>query len=400
MARESDPPRRARAKAKDAAQPRPPGRPRSVTTRRLSLDSEQQARLLLVGGAALIIAIAAAFIAIGWYISEYRPRHRTVLEVNGVTVDFAEMKRRMEYEYFSSPAIQQAPGALPEATYQTLINELTLIEKATESLAVTVTDEEVQQKLSARIGVAPDADQATFTERYRSTLSASGLHDDEYRRMIRAEILEQKVRDRFTAEAPASVPQAKLEVILAQTPQTAREAIDRLKLGEPFDAVAKALSQEPDVQTTGGVKDYAPQGSFDPLYDDFAFTGAIGAISEPIETTGGRQYVVRIADRADRPLLEDQKPVWVSKRYEEWLNETQSSMTIVDKWDEDDQAEALLPIRNEALKRQAEQQERQQQQPQQPPPVQVQPTAPAVAPTAAGDPQQPQAPEQPPGPQP
>lgn len=329
----------------------PAGKPKTTPKtqprkkRGLQLDQEQQARFLLYGATAAVVLIAIALVGFGYYFSVIQPRNRTVLEADNVKVSYNAMVRRMEYEYFTSSVFQQQPSALPEATYLNLLNELTLVNRAESDLGVTLTPEEVDQELRRKVGVAQDADPATFADRYRTALKASGLTDNEYRRLARAEALETKVRDNLQLAAPASVPQARLEVIQVRDEDAARAAISRINGGEDFATVARELSTEADVETTGGVKEFAPEGSFNAVYDSYAFTSEVGKLSDPaLAGPGGTFYIVRVAAREDRPLTEDQKPAYVSQAYAEWLTATQEMMNVQRDWEPDAQADALLKV--------------------------------------------------------
>jgi parvulin-like peptidyl-prolyl isomerase len=68
------------------------------------------------------------------------------------------------------------------------------------------------------------------------------------------------------------------------------------------------VSAEVDVQSTGGLHDYAPQGSFNAAYDDYVFSAAIGEISPPLQSPAGQFFIVRVIDRTEQPVTEDQKP--------------------------------------------------------------------------------------------
>lgn len=341
----------------------------------LSMDSERSARVLLFGAVGLIVVIAAAFIAFGYWYAEVRPEGRTVLKVDDISVSFKSMKRRMSYELFVTPQYQQAPQVLPVGAYQSLINELTVISRAGE-LGVTATDEEVETHLRERIGVAADADQRTFADRFRTALDASGLSESEYRRLVKSEVLEKKIRDQFTAQAPASVQQSQVELISTADREEADAVRARVAAGEDWATVAREVSTEPDVQTTGGLQEYGPENTLNQVYDDFAFTANPGDISEPMSLIDGQgpYYIVRVKDRSDQPLTEDQKPAYVSAQYNKWLEDTQANMTIERHWDTSDQQEALLDV----LKNPPSQQQQQ--------PIVV-PTAapgtPAAAPTSA-----------------
>ena len=76
----------------------------------LNLDSEQSARLLLYGIVAAVMLIAAGFVVFGYWYSVVRPRHRTVLAVDGISVSYEAMKRRMAYEFLSNTNYQTQSG--------------------------------------------------------------------------------------------------------------------------------------------------------------------------------------------------------------------------------------------------------------------------------------------------
>jgi parvulin-like peptidyl-prolyl isomerase len=309
------------------------------------MDSEQSARLLLIGAAVAVVAIAVGFVAFGWYWTEYRPRFRTVLEVEGQKVSFEAMQRRIEYEYFSNIALQSDPGVLPTVAYSNLVEEKLLLARAGE-LGVTAEDAEVETKLRQRVGVAADASNEDFGERYRDVLDVSGLTDGEYRNIAVSEVLKEKVLTKFTLETANSLEQAQLDVILTASESDAQAAIARINSGEAWDAVAKDVSLESDVQVTGGRKGYTPSGGFIPAYDDYAFTGAVGAVSAPLRASDTEWYVVRIVDRSLQPLTEEQKNDVARTKYDEWVVGLRETASIIDNWTTDTEAqiEALTPI--------------------------------------------------------
>lgn len=308
------------------------------------MDAEAQARLLLVGAGVAVVLVAVGLILAGWYFSIYKPRHRTVLEADGISVNYLAMKRRMQYELFQSQVFQRSPQVLPEATFLGLRNELTLVSRAESELGVTATPEEIAAALRDKANVAADADEKTFADAYKRVLDASGLRDSEYRRLVTAEVLETKVREKFRQEAPPSIIQAKVEVIQAADEDAARLAIERINAGEPWPVVAQDLSQEADVATTGGVKDFAPQGAFHVAYDDFAFNSNIGQLSDPLNAGGATTYVVRVIDRQDLELKEEQKPAYVDRKYGDWLTATQAKMNIKRDWTPQAQSDALESV--------------------------------------------------------
>ena len=335
-----------------------------------NLDAEQSARLLIVGAVALVMVIAVGFLVFGYWYSVVRPRNRTVLQVGDTSISYSAMKRRMSYEFLLNTTYQSEQGyrVLPEAALQLLLNELTEITQAGPKLGISVDDAEFNKKLYGKLALPESADQRSFADALRTALDKSGLSESEYRLLARAELFNEKITEKFTADAPAVTLQAKVGVIATQSEDEAKQAIQRINAGEDFSAVAKAVSKEPDVQTTGGIKDYGPKGSLNAIYDDYAFTADIGSLSSPLtsgEDSGtGAYYVVRVIDRSDQPVSESQKSAIVARQLRDWLTDTQEEMqsngTFKRDWDQQSQNDALSAVLVDATAKLAEQAKKKQ----------------------------------------
>ena len=326
----------------------------------LSMDSEQSARMLIFGITAAVLIAAVAFIAVGYYVSVIRPRGRTVLQVEQTQVSYSDMKRRMAYEYYSNITYQdpQTIFNVPAVAYVNLEEELSLIHRPEGSIDILVDDAEVEKRLRTLVGVAENADDQTFSDRFRITLSQSRLTDGEYRRLVRAQVIEEKVRAKLNESTPATVPQAKVEVIAVREREEAQAAIDRINAGEPFGDVAKAVSLDTTAQTDNGLKEFDTEASLPAAYSTFAFAAAVGELSTPLQDPSGAGafYVVRVAERSEQPLSDAQKSTYQSDQYNTWLETTQTQLTIVDNWSDDieAQSDALQPLLRALAKKQSD----------------------------------------------
>jgi len=345
MASESKPGRGAATGKGASARPGRSGRRRGGVSELFSLDSERSARILLLGSVGLIVAIAAGFIAFGYWYAEVRPQNRTVLEADGVKVSFRAMKRRMAYELASAPQFQQAIQLLPEATYSRVLDEITVVTRAGD-LGISITQEDIDAQLRQEVGVTPDSDQRVFADRFRAKLDETGLTEAEYRRMVEAEVLSDRIRNKFTSEAPPTVEQAKVEAISTNTVADAQKARERVAAGEDWATVARELSTDLSAPTDGGLEPFAPNGDLNQAYNDWAFENEPGTISDPLSAQPDQPpfYIVRVVERSDQPLTDDQKPGYVSRQYNQWLEDTQAKMTIVRHWEVADQSEALRAV--------------------------------------------------------
>jgi hypothetical protein len=378
-------------KSRRAQQPASPAKAATRGGTHSRMDSEDWTRLLLWGGTLAIVLLTAFLVVFGYYWTEIRPRSRTVLAVDSQEVSYSAMKRRMAYEYFGNPNLQNTRSIelIPALAYQNLIEELTTVIRAPQDLGVSVTTEEYDAAIRREVGVAADASQEAFGQAYRTSLEATHLNQDEYRRVLEAGLLEDEAKAKFLADAAAGVPQARAEVILTNDEASARQAIDRINAGEDWATVAKALSKESDVQTTGGLKEFQPENASPGVYDDYIFTAEIGRISEPLKETPesdqSRYYVVRVVERNTLPLTEEQQSDYQEQEWQEWLADAQTRVVIVDNWSTDfaAQNDAVTPLFEDAVKRE---EELQNITPIVPTPAVANPTAPAAATPPAGAP--------------
>ncbi|HZP56790.1 MAG TPA: peptidylprolyl isomerase [Dehalococcoidia bacterium] len=335
---------------------------------RFAFDRDAESRLLLVGGAVLLLVLVLGVIGFGYWDSVVRPRHRTVLAVNGQKVSYSAMQRRMEYEFTTTTAYQQqgAISLLPQNAADNVETELLLITRAESDQGISVTGDEYDQHLKVKVGVATDASPEQFQQAFRRALDKAHLKESEYRRLSNAEVLREKVQNKIQSELPATVTQAKYEVIGTTKKEDADAALARVKAGEDWATVAKQLSTEPDKDTTGGIHDYAPDGTLPAAYNDYVFSTQVGQISDPpisqdLGNGTTQYYIIRVVDRSEQPLKDDQKPAVAGRRYSQWLDDMKSQSTIINKWDDATQAKALSAIIDDLIAIQREQQQQQQQ---------------------------------------
>ena len=265
------------------------------------------------------------------------------------------MKQRMAYDIEQNPTYlqsQQLITTVPQITYLELLKEIILVKRGPSDQGIKVSDTELQQALNAKISIPANASKQTFASAFRGALHTSGLSEDAYRRMVLADTIRTKLQAKFQTELPATVPQAKIDVLQLDTKDAADKALARVKAGEDWATVAKSVSKETDVATTGGTHDYAPEGDVNSAYSGFAFSAAPGQISDVItsgsSTTSQTFYVVRLDDKADKPLTDAQKPAAVQRRYSDWLDSMRTKTTITDHWsnDQTSQQNALISVWN------------------------------------------------------
>jgi peptidyl-prolyl cis-trans isomerase D len=166
-------------------------------------------------------------------------------------------------------------------------------------------------------------------------LKRSDLSDEEYRRMIEAELLGRKVQEVFSLSVPEAVEQVRMRQILMGTEDEARSVLERLDAGEDFGDLARELSLDSATKEEGGERGWVDSASeeegrerewlardeLDLSYAVKVFDLEVGAPSEPIPGPGG-YFIFEVEEReVDREVTDDQRDRISSSYFTHWLEE-------------------------------------------------------------------------------
>ncbi len=92
-----------------------------------------------------------------------------------------------------------------------------------------------------------------------------------------------------------SVEEGADEAAVAEARAKAEAALDRVRGGEAFAAVAKELSQDPGSSAQGGDLDFFERGVMVPAFEDAAFSMTKGEMSEPVRSPFGF-HIIKLTD--------------------------------------------------------------------------------------------------------
>jgi peptidyl-prolyl cis-trans isomerase C len=142
---------------------------------------------------------------------------------------------------------------------------------------------------------------AMLQEHARATTSDAALrkvYDEQIKPMGAAE----EVRARhilFRADPKDPKAQADAEA-------RARAAIERIKKGEDFAAVASELTEDPSGKENGGDLEYFTKDQMVPEFANVAFQMYPGQMSNPVRSQFG-WHIIKLEDRRNRPVPEFEK---------------------------------------------------------------------------------------------
>ncbi len=251
---------------------------REVTKRQLSRWQRQKKRQRLIIGSGIFVVVAAVVTVVaGWYITQYRPLHETVVTVNDTSFN-------MNY-YVNMLKVNYTYGLTDDLVR--LVEQNELIRQEALKLDISVSNDEVDQEL----------------KRIDPPLSK------DYIDLLRAEMLVIKLLDEyFEHQVPLSAEQRHILAMFLESESQAIEVMARLEAGGDFAELAGELSLESISQTKNGdlgwhPEDVLPYLLYTSIPADYAFDAQVGVLSQPIydeeKTKSVGYWLIKVLERKE-----------------------------------------------------------------------------------------------------
>jgi peptidyl-prolyl cis-trans isomerase D len=143
------------------------------------------------------------------------------------------------------------------------------------------------EKLGSQVEVSDEAVVALLAEQPDRAHRFYDEHSDRYH-------VPERVRARHIL---IKVDPAASDQDVAAARQRAQAALDRVRAGEDFAAVAQELSEDPGSREKGGDLGFFPRGQMTPAFEDAAFSLGVGETSDLVRSDFGF-HVIRVEEHA------------------------------------------------------------------------------------------------------
>jgi parvulin-like peptidyl-prolyl isomerase len=168
----------------------------------------------------------------------------------------------------------------------------------------------------------------TFDARDKDYQRLTGASDSVIRGQIEYQVLRRELNDEMAKSAPTTGEQIRARHILVAEEALARTALDRIRAGESFEAVAAELSTDTSNNTTGGDLGWFGRGAMVGEFETAAFAVPAGQLSEPVKTQFG-WHIIRVDERdPNRPLEGQALEVARNGVLDNWLDEEKEKHQI------------------------------------------------------------------------
>jgi len=289
------------------------------------------------GAVVVGVLIAVALGVIGYaFLSDYVEKQRrpgsTAIQVEDTKLRLDYFSNRLKM-YVGTEAGQGTEAAQPTSALPAVSNLLIqeeIVRRFAGELKVSASDDEIKNAIATRIGAK--ADDPNFDLVFQQEVIRSELSEDEYRRMVEASVLSDKLRAEFEKEVPQTAESVHFRQILVGSDAKAQEIRDKLDAGEDFAALAAQNSLDTSTKESGGDVGWIPKGVLAPSLEELIFP------LNPKELTtipiAQGVFVVEMLEKDSAHEVEDaQKSSLASRAFQDWVEEKSKSVTIVNNMD-------------------------------------------------------------------
>lgn len=218
---------------------------------------------------------------------------------------------------------QAALAQIRRQVLEAMINQL-LTEQATSREGIAISDEEVEARMQADIQAVGDEG------KFEQWLVDNDLTREDYRAILRSELIHGAMFERVTAAVPTSAEQVHVRYILLESEEEAGNVLAQLQAGGDFSALAQEFSRDESTREKGGDLGWFPQGLelMPPEVEAAAFALEVGQTSGVVESQFG-YYILQLLERdPDRPLSPEMQQSLREQTFTRWLEEQRAAATI------------------------------------------------------------------------
>jgi peptidyl-prolyl cis-trans isomerase C len=169
-----------------------------------------------------------------------------------------------------------------------------------------IINKEMLHQEAVKKGLDKTPDFQKKLEEFKKLTLVTALFEKEI--MAKAKVTDQEVKAYYDKHKEEFIPttQIKASHILVKTEDEARKVLARLKKGEKFGDIAKAVSVDTGSAKNGGDLGYFSKGQMVPEFEKAAASLKVGDISVPVHTQFG-YHIIKVTDKKKGAPIEFEK---------------------------------------------------------------------------------------------
>jgi len=197
-----------------------------------------------------------------------------------------------------------------------------LVRQAAVELGIEVTDAQLEETVQKGI------DQGGGREKLDAWLEQNHLTYENYKELIRNDLLANAVRVKVVGDVPQTARQVHARHILVNSREEALDILAKLKAGDDFATLAKEKSLDVVSRENGGDLGFFPAGIMAPEFEKAAFALKPNEISDVVQTPFGFHIIQVLEVDPAHELSQDMQQRIEDQRFRRWLAQQREQATI------------------------------------------------------------------------
>lgn len=211
---------------------------------------------MLSGAAALLLLVVGIF---AWrqYDERFVKPNEVVLSVGDSDVKLSYYADRLA----SFVQQNQSSGlslAILEQSLLSKLEEEELTIQLAQDRGITISEDDISQSIAAELGVPVGGDGSAYDNLYRQRLKATNMSSSNYRRMVKAQVADKRLREQLTNEIGKTGEMITLRTVVLDTEDKARAILDRVNKGEDMGTIAQTESLDLTSRQADGIMQPEP----------------------------------------------------------------------------------------------------------------------------------------------
>lgn len=313
-------------------------------------EERRRRRIALIIIGVMLLVLTGIIIA-GYVMIFVLPPQQLVVRVNDVVYTRGDMVKLLRLRQRSMELAQTQQIRTSDDVFEALqlIVENEVIAQAAPSDGISVSRDEIDNSIRARIAPSPDESlgksnaqiEREYHERYRQFLNQAQVSEAEHRDLVRKSILREKYRQFLGDQVPAFAEQVYLhriamgqndEIDIMQTKLA--DSIGDSKSPEHmravFRAIAREFSSDPDTYQSAGDVGWTPLGIHED-YEDKFWELEPGVLSKPTPNVDNPQQVLffMVSERdGNREVSRRNRETLKTRTLQIWVNQERQNHDV------------------------------------------------------------------------
>jgi parvulin-like peptidyl-prolyl isomerase len=307
-------------------------RPRGAIGSRILGRSSQVYGAVVVGILVIVALGVVGYAFTSDYVEKQRRPGSTAIQIEDtrIRLDYFSKRLKMYVDQFGGQGADAAQPTTAVPAVSDLLIQEEIVHRFAAERQITASEDEIKNAIATRIGAK--VDDANFDVIFKQEVTRSELSEDEYRRMVEATVLSDKLRTGFEAEVPKTAESVHFRQILVGSDEKAQEIVDKLKAGGDFAKLAAESSIDGATKDKGGDLGWVPKGVLAASLEELVFP------LEPKEVTtipiSQAVYVIEMVEKDDNhEVVAEQKSNLASRAFGDWVEEKKKSLEVVNNMD-------------------------------------------------------------------